>query len=220
MKKVKKSLTVILVTFISVIGALLLISTLDYIINFKTNSEIDKFFTKMNTLEKNDMCMKNFGYDSASKMSKIPPPPKNSKLTYKPKRYSKAIISCSLYRDDVAVLEIPKNIPEDKQVLLKKYKKLNIEIAGLLIDKLNKYKDYNCYIKEKDLRATLLLQAYSMIADMKLTEIQARKKISFEYYFVYVPKKHQLENQLKMITEMQKSLATASKNSQESIQKN
>lgn len=219
MEKIKKILKVILIISISVIGALLLISTLDFIINFKTYSEIDKFFTNMSTLAKNDMCMKNFGGDSQPKMSKIPHPQKIDKSTFNPERYSKEIISCSRYRDDVAVLEIPKNIPEDKQVLLNKYKKLNIEVASLLIDKLNKYKNYNCYIKEKKLRSTILLQTYRMIADMKLTEIQARKRISFEYYFVYVPKGHKLENQLKVITEQQKRLASASKNTQKSTQK-
>lgn len=213
MKLIKTILISVTAILLFLLIILFSIQTVDYAINGKTYSQVDKFFNNIITLTNNDKCQSNFGdvikYNTLPdnpqpRMVKLPTPKKHDKLPLKPELYSQTIISCNKYKNDILALDIPKDIPSDKQVLLKKYAKLNAEITDSLLAKVNKYKNYNGYINKKDLNDTVPFQTFRKIADMKLTEIQARKRFSFGYFLTSVPKKHTIEHQLKMTDEIQK----------------
>lgn len=209
-----KLIKTILISTTAIILFLLIIlfsvQTIDYVINGKTYSKIDKFFKNIDILTKNDMCQSDFGdvIKYNMKHDNLPPQIKAhknfDKLSLRPELYSKAILSCNQYKDDVLALEIPKDIPADKQILLKKYVKINSEISDSLLAKLDKYKNYNGYIKAQAMRDAVPFQTFRKIAEMKLTKIQAQKRFSFGYYLISFSEKHKVENQLKMANEIQK----------------
>lgn len=219
-----KSIKNILISIISVLLVLLIIlfsvQTIDYAINHKTYNEVNKFFTNIDTLSKNDMCMQNFGevikYNTirgniAPKGPKIPTQNKLSKLPLKPELYSKAIASCNKFKSDVAAIEIPQNIPNDRQTLLKQYVKSNSEVTDLLLHKLDKYKNYNGYMNNEDYKGTMTFQTYRLRANMKLTKIQAGKRLSWDYFLISFPQELNIKKQLKLSDEIQKRMAKQKK---------
>lgn len=211
--KLIKTILISITAILFLLIILFSVQTIDYAINGKTYSEVDKFFEKINTLAENDMCMKNFGdvtkyntrHDNLpAKMLKTPSPQKLRKLPLKPELYSKAILSCEKYKNDVAAIDIPKNIQADKQTQLKKYVKLNSEVIDLLLSKLDKYKNYNGYMNNEDFSGTVAIQNCKIRINMKLTEIQAKKRFTFEYIFKSIPKKLSLKGNLAKINKISK----------------
>lgn len=215
MKLIKAILISITAVLLFILIVLFSIQIFDYAINVKTYSAIDKFFNKVNTITKNDKCMDNFGDVIKYNTLHNDPFPKDIKIhihntagkfPFKPELYAQTILSCNQYKKDILAIDVPKNIPVDKQVLLNKYLKLNSESIDLLLYKLDKYKDSKKYMDKTDLLDTVPFQSFRVRSNMKLAEIQAQKRLSFQYYLVSIPMQHKIESLLKMTNEYQKRM--------------
>lgn len=203
MKYIKKIVILSIIIVLSLVIVLFTIQAIDYVINGRTYSAVDNFFKNLYELSEKDTCLIDFS-DIRKYNIQSPEPTgnivnKEIEKPFKPGLYSKTILSCNQYKKDLAIIEIPQNIPIDKQTLLKKSVKLNSDLADSILVKVNKYKNCNNKISEKALADSVPFQTYKINAELKLTEVQARKRFSFRYIFRSIPQKYAVDVKLKKI---------------------
>lgn len=184
MKNFKIVLLSILILFAIIVGIVFSIQGIDYVVHFKTYSQIDRFLGDMKNIRIKDKCYENTKAAAQAKSIEL---------------YDKAILSCTQYKNDVSALSVPQELSSDKQVLLKKVLKAKIINIDFILDNLNTMKmcngDIKCLnknhkaISPSDLK---LLQAGNFAA------MKVQQRLSVNYYFL-------LYNQKKVMEQRQKA---------------
>lgn len=208
MKKLKILFILILSIFAIATVALLSIQGVDYIVHFKTYSQIDKFFEDIKMARENDNCYINYAslfhngkkvipqkIRTAMGMSK-----KSSLMAITPEMYDKVIISCTQFKNDLSSITVSKDLPNDKQILLKQYRDSTFIVVDSLLNNLVGMKkcsgDIVCINDSRISNDKKYSQKSKLIIEGNLAAIQAQKRLSCKYYFKLRPKVQQLEDKL------------------------
>lgn len=193
MEKIKKTLLTLTITLCGVIVVLLLIPAADYLINGRTYSKIDKFFTDFTNLNSKYRCYSNYSYVMQNTRAKVSTNHEKNIPTEFSKDvvYDKAILSCNQLKKATDNLSIPEGLPEDKKMILEKFQKLSSSHINKMAGAVNKiekcHSNIACLDKLEKIPTQKTFEDSKEDIEMNLAFFDAKKRFSYEYIFKMRP---------------------------------